>query len=160
MKAVVAAASPELALFDVKPISEYASPAVIGLEYGANVLSAAGFLGFSIALVGLYGVVTYAVTARTREFGIMRALGADGRDIRWLVLKDALRLLLAGIVPGLLIALVAALSVGRWLIGVPAYDPVTFILVPGAMAVVGVLASLIPAYRASRLDPIKAIRHL
>jgi len=90
----------------------------------------------------------------------MRAFGADGRDIRWLVLKDALRLLLAGIVPGWLIALVAALSVGRWLIGVPAYDPATFVLLPGAMAVVGVLASLIPAYRASRFDPIKAIGHL
>jgi len=113
-----------------------------------------------IALVGLYGAVTYAVIARAREFGIMRALGADERHIRWIVLRDALRLLAFGTGPGLLAALVIGLVVGSWLSGVAPYDPVTFATVPGAMAVVSVLACLIPARRACRIDPVQAIRDL
>ncbi|HUL71638.1 MAG TPA: ABC transporter permease [Vicinamibacterales bacterium] len=160
LMSVVAAASPELAVFDIKPLSDYLSPTASTFQYGARVLSAAGFLGFVIALVGLYGAVTYAVIARAREFGIMRALGADERHIRWIVLRDALRLLAFGTGPGLLAALVIGLVVGSWLSGVAPYDPVTFATVPGAMAVVSVLACLIPARRACRIDPVQAIRDL
>jgi len=160
LQAVVAAASPELAVFDVTPLWDYLSPSAAVFQYGARVLSAAGLLGFAIALVGLYGVLTYAVTARAREFGIMRALGADHRDIRWLVLRDALRLMAFGTVPGLLIALVASLAIAGRLQGVAPYDPLTFTVVPGSMAIVGVLACLIPAHRACRVDPVQVIRDL
>jgi predicted permease len=158
LKAAVASATPEVAVFDVKPLAALIGFAVTGSRFAAATIGAAGLLGFVIAMVGLYGTVSFVVGERTREFGIMRALGADGRHIQMLVMRDATRMLGLGVMPGLLITFLLAGFLRSWLLGLPPHDPVTFVAVPGAMLIVGFLAALIPARRASRVDPMQAIR--
>lgn len=159
LKAIVASATPEVAVFDVKPLSALIRLAVTGSRFAAAIIGAVGFLGFVIAMVGLYGSVSFVVGERTREFGIMRALGADGRTIRALVLRDAIRMLMFGMIPGVAITFLLAGFLRSWLLGLPPHDPVTFIAVPLVMLAVGCVAALIPARRASRVDPMQAIRH-
>jgi predicted permease len=159
LKAVVASAAPEIAVFDVKPLSSLIGLAVTGSRFAAATIGAVGLLGFVIAMVGLYGTVSFTVGERTREFGIMRALGADARHIRAIVLRDAFRMLMLGMIPGLVITFLLAGFLRSWLLGLPPHDLVTFVLVPLAMLIVGCLAAMAPARRASRVDPTQAIRH-
>lgn len=160
LKKVVMSATPEVAVFDVKPLAAFIGIGATGAGFAAAAIGAIGLLGFFIATVGLYGTVAYVVGERTREFGIMRALGADASHIRLLVLRDAIRMLALGMAPGFVITFLAAGFLQSWLLGLPAHDPVTFIVVPLAMFAVGCCAALIPAHRASKTDPTAAIRHL
>lgn len=160
LKALIASAIPEAAVFDVKPLSAAIGLGATGLRFAAATIGAVGFLGFVIAMVGLYGTVSFVVSERTREFGIMRALGADARHIQALVLRDAIRMLMFGMIPGLVITFLLAGFLRSWLLGLPPHDAVTFVTVPLVMMIVGVVATLLPARRASRVDPMQAIRHL
>jgi ABC-type lipoprotein release transport system permease subunit len=108
---------------------------------------------------GLYGVMAYNVARRTREIGVRMALGAFGGDVVWLVLREALLLLAVGLIVGL----PAALALGRYaqsqLFGVHFADPLTLLLAVSGLAVSATLAGVIPARRASRVDPIRALRY-
>jgi macrolide transport system ATP-binding/permease protein len=122
---------------------------------------AAGVLGFvalAVASIGIYGVLAFAVSQRTREIGIRMALGADRRDVRRLVLGDGLRLILVGLAAGSAAALATTPFLGRMLFGVSAFDPVTFTTVPVLLTVVALTACYIPARRASTLEPLTALR--
>jgi len=160
LKTLVASAAPEIAVFDVKPLAAFIGLASTGAGFAAATIGAIGLLGFFIAMVGLYGTVAYVVGERTREFGIMRALGADSGHIRRLVLRDAIRMLLFGMAPGFVVTFLLAGFLQSWLLGFPVHDPLTFMVVPLVMFVVGCGAALIPAHRASKVDPTNAIRHL
>lgn len=160
LKKIVASATPEVAVFDVKPLASFIGIGATGATFAAAAVGAVGILGFFIAMVGLYGTVAYVVGERTREFGIMRALGADAGHIRRLVLGDAIRMLLWGMAPGFVVTFLSAGLLQSWLLGLPAHDPVTFLIVPLVMFIVGCGAALIPAHRASKTDPTTAIRHL
>ena len=117
-----------------------------------------GLLAFVLAVSGLYGVVAYAVSHRTREIGIRMALGARPVDALWLVLRQGLTLGLAGVAMGLPVAAAAAFMLSRTLLGIKAADPVA--LAGASVLVVGValLASYFPARRATRIDPAAALR--
>jgi ABC-type antimicrobial peptide transport system permease subunit len=108
--------------------------------------------------VGIYGVISYVVTQRTRELGIRLALGAEGGAVAGMVLRQGA--ILAGV--GLTVGLAAALGVTRlmeaMLFGVSSTDPLTFVLVPLALGGVALLASWLPARRAARTDPVEALR--
>jgi putative ABC transport system permease protein len=112
-----------------------------------------------LAAVGVYGLIAYSVTQRTQELGIRMALGAQRRDVFGLVLAEGTRLTLLGIAIGVLAALVLSHLLAALLFGVSATDPLTFAGVAGLLVVVALLACYIPARRATRVDPMVALRY-
>lgn len=117
-----------------------------------------GALALTLATLGLYAVMAYDVTHRTREIGVRLALGAGAGDVVRLVLADGGRLLLAGIVIGIGAAVAASRVLHQFLFGVRTFDPLAFLLVPLFLAVVAIAACYIPARRAARIAPIDALR--
>ena len=118
-----------------------------------------GCLATLLAMVGLYGVMAYTVERRTREIGIRMALGAFHRDVIWLVMREVVLLVAIGIVAGLAASFALTQYVQSQLYGVTRNDPVTIALATTALAAVACLAGYIPAVRASRTDPIQALRY-
>jgi predicted permease len=112
-----------------------------------------------LASIGLYGVMAYAVARRTRDRGIRMALGAERSDVLWLVLRQAMALVAIGIVIGVPVTLALARLVSSLLFGLQANDPVVLTLAGVTLAVVAAVASYLPAWRASRLDPMRALRY-
>jgi putative ABC transport system permease protein len=112
----------------------------------------------TLAVIGIYGVLSYAVTQRRQEFGVRLALGAEQADIVRLVLRQGLRLTMAGIAIGLIFALLFIGLVSSLLYQVGARDPLTFVLAPILLLVVAFLACYLPARRATRIDAMAALR--
>lgn len=125
---------------------------------GAWLLGAFGLLSLALAVVGVYGVTSYSVSQRTRELGVRMALGARQADVLRLVVGQALLLAALGIAVGLALALAGARMLSGLLYGVSARDPLTFALIPIVLVLACVLASLRPAWRATRVDPTVALR--
>src|SRR5262249_7088399 len=123
----------------------------------AILLGVLGVLALTLASIGLYGVMAYSVTQRTREIGVRMALGADRSTVLGMVLRQGMTLVVVGLVIGVAGALGAARLVSRLLFG-SAVDPATFAGVCAVLLFVAMLASYIPAWRASRLDPLQALR--
>jgi ABC-type antimicrobial peptide transport system permease subunit len=119
-----------------------------------------GVMGMILAMVGLYGLVAYSVSRRTREIGIRLALGADRRSVVWMVLRQGLRLGLAGVAAGLVAAFWAcrAITYDPFFFGFKRVDPVAFIAVPLLLLVVTGLATWAPARHAARVDPLTSLR--
>jgi len=117
-----------------------------------------GALALLLAAVGLYGVIAYDVAQRMREMGVRVALGAQAADIRRLVLWQGIRVTALGVALGVIVAFVTVRYVEKLLFDTPAHDPVAFGASVGTILVVAVLASLIPARRATRVDPVVALR--
>lgn len=140
------------------PLQDQVTTALFPLRFAAMLLTVLGMAGLVIASIGLYGILAQAVAARTRELGIRIALGANPAAVRRMVLVDGLRLVGVGLVAGLGIAAVASRLLGTWLYGVGTHDPAAFIGVPVVLLAVAALACLIPARRATRVDPVEALR--
>jgi ABC-type antimicrobial peptide transport system permease subunit len=117
-----------------------------------------GLLALLLACVGLYGVLSYAVARRTNEIGIRIALGAMRGDVIWLVLREALALVGAGVVIGLLASLAATKTVSTLLYGLRPNDPLTIAAATLLLLAVAALSAYLPARRASRVDPMAALR--
>ncbi|MGH7555768.1 MAG: FtsX-like permease family protein, partial [Longimicrobiales bacterium] len=115
-------------------------------------------LALLLAAVGLYGVISYTVSRRAREMGIRMALGAQPRQLVSMVTAAGLRLVGTGTVIGIALAATVTSLIARFLYGIRAMDFVTFVGVPLVLAAVGLLATWIPARRASRSDPVAALR--
>ena len=112
-----------------------------------------------LAIVGIYGVLSFLVSKRTREIGIRIALGAQRRDVLWLVMKEGAKFSFAGIVLGLAGAFLVSRLLSSELFGITPMDPITYIGVAGVMTVVTLLACYIPTRRAMRVDPLIALRY-
>jgi len=125
----------------------------------ARLTSLFGLLGLLLACIGLYGLLSYEVARRTREIGIRAALGAQRRDVLQMVLRQGLVLIVVGLVVGVLAAYGATRFLQTLLFGVRATDPLTFAAVCSLLVAVGVLACYIPARRATRVDPMVALRY-
>ena len=121
-------------------------------------LAVFGALALALATIGIYGVVSYLVAHRVREFGIRMALGATAADVQLMLLGEGVRLVAVGVVVGLVVALVGSRAVASMLFNVNPVDAVTFILVPSILTLVAILACWIPAHRATRVDPMVALR--
>jgi ABC-type antimicrobial peptide transport system permease subunit len=117
-----------------------------------------GALALLLSAVGLYGLMSYAVTERRREIGIRVALGARPDRVMLDVIRDGLSVTLAGVGAGLIAALAAVQLVKSLLFGITPYDPVTLIAAPVSLLLVATAASALPAARAARVDPMEALR--
>ena len=126
---------------------------------GIIILSALGFLALILGTTGLYGIIAFEVSRRTREVGIRMALGARRRNVLSLILWNGLRLVAAGLLIGVPIAALAAQGLTALLFGIEPLDPITFIGIPLLLIGVTIAATMTPARRAARINPIEALHH-
>jgi len=138
---------------------ENLSLAYWGPRVAAGMASTFGALALVLATLGLYSVMTYAVSQRTREIGIRMALGASLRDVLRLIVSQGMRMSLIGIALGLAGALALTRVLASLLLGVGAADPLTFVGVPLLLAAIALLACWVPARRAAKVDPMVVLRH-
>jgi putative ABC transport system permease protein len=155
----VAAMDSDLPLFGVKTMTEYLSASVATPRFSTTLLSLFAGVALVLTLVGLYGVMSYSVVQRTNEIGIRLALGAQSRDVLLMIVRQGSLLILSGLGIGLLGAYAASRLVASLLFGVTAKDPFTFAVVAVLLALVALLACYIPAWRATKVDPMDALRH-
>jgi len=154
----VTAIQPTLALTNVRTLDDVVSAARSRDRFSTLLLVLFGTLALLLASVGVYGVLAYAVAQRTGELGIRMALGADRRAVRGMVLGDGMKLVAVGLALGLVAALALAGVLSSQLFGVSPRDPAVIGLVLLVLLGVGFLASLVPAWRATRVDPVVAMR--
>jgi predicted permease len=147
-----------IALVNPATISEVLAQSLWAPRMGAALLGIFGALALGLASVGIYGVMAYSVTQRTPEIGIRMAMGARREDILRFVLRQGMALVAVGVILGLGAALALAQLVPTLLFGVGTADPVTFATTAGLLALVAFLANYVPARRATRVDPVRALR--
>jgi predicted permease len=159
---VIASMDRDLPIYDVKTMDEYLAATLTTPRFQSTLLQAFGGLALLLTAVGLYGVISYTVAQRTREIGVRMTLGASRSQVVQMVLKSGLQLTGIGVAAGLVLSFIAAklaTSFSSLLFGIKPTDVVTFSAVVGIVAVVSLLACYIPAYRASKVDPIIALRY-
>lgn len=157
LRAQVAALDPDLPV-RVETMREHLGVSVLPQRVGSIMLAAFGGVGLLLAALGLYGVLAYLVTARTREIGIRTALGSKSGDVMRMVLAEAASVTAAGLAIGLVAAFAAGRLAAGFLFGVAATDPVTYTAVCGLLTLVALAAAFGPAHRATRIDPVEALR--
>ena len=157
----VSSLAPTIPASDVRTMKDSLSGAngYFIFRVGAILAAALGILGLTLAVVGVYGVVSYAASQRTHEIGIRMALGADRRNILVLVLRQGLTLVIAGVLSGLLLSWALTRSMATLLVGVSPTDALTFVSATLLLGGIGLWACYAPARRAMRLDPMVALRH-
>jgi predicted permease len=144
---------------DPRPLGAQVSQSFDTERLAARLVTAFGALALLLACVGLYGVVSQAVARRTNEIGVRMALGAERRDVVWMILRETLALVGAGVAVGLPAALGAARLVRSQLFGLGAADPASFTIAAVVLTIVAIAAASFPARRASRVDPMVALRY-
>jgi putative ABC transport system permease protein len=151
----------ELPIFDVLSMEQQleGGNGFFLMRMGAMFAGALGALGLALAVVGVYGVVSYAASQRTHEVGVRMALGAQRADILKLIVGQGLGLIGIGIVAGLVVSALLSRTIANMLFGISAYDPITFGGVVLLLGAVAIIACWIPARRASRVDPLVALRY-
>ncbi len=154
----LAAIDPALVLHQPRMLTEVIGGGIAQERFALLLIGAFAVLALVLAAVGIYGVLSYAVTRRRREMGIRMALGAPARAVWSLVLRDGARLAAIGVVLGLAGAYAATRVLQSLLFGVSATDPIVFGLAAITLATVALVASWIPARAATRVDPLTAVR--
>ena len=156
----IRASEPDLPLYDVQSMTRAlgGGPGFFLVRAGASAAGMLGLLALALAIVGLYAVVSYLATQRTHEIGVRVAVGATPRDIVSLVLQDGMNLVLVGLGAGLLVTFACSGLIGSFLFGVSARDPLILAGVAPILGGVALIACIIPAWRAARVDPTVALR--
>src|SRR5215469_298664 len=149
----------ELALANVRTMEEWLSNSAAQPRFNTVLLSAFAFVALLIASIGIYGVLAYSVAQRTGEIGVRMALGASPRGVLQLIVGEGMKVALIGIGSGLLGGLALGRALSSLVFDVPVRDPATFLGVAAALAGVAFAACAVPALRASRVDPIVALRY-
>jgi putative ABC transport system permease protein len=147
-----------LPVADVHPYEAELEGQLVPQRLGSALLGLFGLLCLALAAVGIYAVISYSVAGRTREIGIRMALGARAADVRLLVVAQSARPVAAGLALGLVLGAAAAFALRGFLYGVSPADPATFAAVTALLAVCALLAAWLPARRASKIDPMAALR--
>ena len=154
----VAALDQDLPLYGAKSMEEYLSSSVAAPRFSTTLLAIFAAVALVLTVVGLYGVMSYSVAQRTNEIGIRLALGAQSRDVLLMIVKQGGTLILLGLAIGLVGAYLATRAIASLLFGVTAKDPFTFGTVAVLLAIVALLACYVPALRATKVDPMDALR--
>jgi predicted permease len=147
------------AVHDLKPMEDMVSASLAPRRFVVTLLGFFAAAALLLAAIGLYGVISYSVAQRTQEIGLRMALGAQRSEVLGLVVWQGLRLTLAGIALGLAAALAVTQVLARQFFGVSPSDPLTFAGTATALIVAALIASFLPAYRATRVDPVIALRY-
>jgi predicted permease len=148
-----------VALTNLNTIEELVDQGLWAPRVGAGLLAVFGALALLLAIVGVYGVLSYSVSQQTREIGIRMAMGARTASVLALIVKQGMRLAFVGLALGLVIAFAGMRVLSSLLFGVSAHDPVTFAVVSFILATAAILGCYIPARRAAKIDPITALRY-
>lgn len=159
VKRAVQRVDPEQSVFDIQTMRQRVLNTIWQQRLSGVVLILFAGLALALAAVGIYGVMSYLVTERTREIGIRMALGACHRDVLGMILSEAMKLVLIGVALGIGLSFALTRVMVSVLYEVSTFDPTTFISVPLILSSVALIASCIPARRASRVDPLIALRH-
>jgi predicted permease len=155
----IAALDPDLAIFNTKTMQEHVNKSLLLPQLCATLLGVFGAAGLTLAAVGLYGVLSYWVRRRTREIAIRVALGAEARSVLMVVLRQGLSLTAAGLVIGLAIVLALGRFAASLLYGISGTDSLTFAAVSVVLLAAALVAILVPARRAARVEPTTALRY-
>ncbi len=158
IRAEVLRLDPNLPMYAVMSMQEMRAQNTMGDAVMAKIMGALAVITLLLAVVGVYGVMAYSVTQRTQEMGIRLALGARPADVQRMVLRQGASLTMVGIVIGLVITSVVTRSLSIFLYGVSPFDPMTFTLVTATLLLAAVGATYVPARRATRVDPLDALR--
>jgi putative ABC transport system permease protein len=158
LKEQIWAIDPVQTIFSATNLEQLVSKTLSERRFNLVVLAGFAFVTLLLATAGVYGVISFSISQRVREFGIRAALGATHADIVRLVLTEGVKLALSGIVLGITLALPAARLLKTLLFGVTAADPITFLWVSAGLAVVGAIACYVPARRAIKIGPAEALR--
>ncbi len=158
IRAEVRQIDPNLPVANVRSMDDVVATAMSQPRLAQSVLLLFGALALLLAAIGLYGVLSYVVSERRHEIGIRIAIGAQPSGVRSMVMRQGLTLALAGVAVGVGVSFALARLIEGLLHGVAPHDPATFATVPAVLALVAVLASWIPAWRATRVDPLRALR--
>jgi ABC-type antimicrobial peptide transport system permease subunit len=145
-------------MYRVYTMAGLASDSMVDVSFTMLTLAVAAGLALILGAVGLYGVLSYVVAERTREIGVRMALGARAAQVRMMVVAQGGRVVLIGVAIGLAAAFASTRALGRLLFGVAAVDAASFALMSAAMILIGLLASYLPARRASNVDPLVSLR--
>jgi putative ABC transport system permease protein len=156
--AAIRAINPEQPVGDIRTMVQVLDGKLTSQRLSALLLGVFAGVALLLAAVGIYGVLSYIVRGRSREIGIRTALGAQRPDVLRLVIVEGMWPVLGGIVAGTIAALASARVLETLVFGVSASDPLTLAAVAAALAFVALMASLVPAYRALRLDAVKVLR--
>jgi putative ABC transport system permease protein len=157
-RAQVATVDPNLPLSEIRTLDAIVARSISQQRFYMMLLSAFAAVALVLAAIGIFGVLSYAVSQRTREIGIRMALGAQGRSVIGLVVWQAMLLVGSGVIAGTIFALFLSQTMAKMLFSVRPTDPATFATVAAVLGAVALFASYLPARRATRVDPIVALR--
>ena len=158
MRRVLHELDPNVGVFEAMPLSEYITASLFAQKIAASLLGVLGAIALVLAAIGLYSVMSYSITQRTQEIGIRMALGANSPDVLALVIRQAIGMVLLGMLVGSLAAVALTRVVSGLLINVSATDPLIFGGSAAFLAAVALVATLVPAIRATHTDPNIALR--
>jgi ABC-type antimicrobial peptide transport system permease subunit len=158
VRAAIRSVDPQVAITDVRTMPEVISESTGRARFYLTLLSVFAAVALVLAVSGIYGVLSYAVAQRTREFGIRSALGSTTTTTLALVTREGFRLIAIGVAIGLVGGMAATRVLTTMLYGVSPLDRATWATTTVTLVLVGLLATLLPAFRASRADPLLAIR--
>ncbi len=154
----VAALDPQQPVAWISPMTTLLEHSVAQSRFNAMLLGAFAAMALLLAAIGIYGVISYGVSIRTQEIGVRMALGADRRSVLSMVMKESLMLVTSGLVAGLVLALALTRLIASLLFGVRTADPVVYLAISLVLFSAALLATLLPARRASALEPMQALR--
>ena len=149
---------PDLPISNVRPMAEWISAGAAQPRLNATLLGLFASVALLVAAIGIYGVLAYSVSQRTKELGLRMALGADRQHVLRLIVREGLAVAVAGIAAGTIASLALSRTLEALVYGVSIHDPSTYVEVTAVLTIIALLACIVPAVRASRVDPIVALR--
>ena len=149
----IASADPAIPIARVRTIDDLVATSTSNARFATLFMTSFGIVALVLTIVGVYGVIGYGVAQRRQEFGVRRALGADRRDVLWLIVREGLNLAAVGVAAGVVLTVAAAFGLGHLLYGISPFDPVTLGASIVVVVAVAVAASIVPAAAAARIEP-------